>query len=59
MMLVITEDAKADLIEIKAFIRPHNSKRAESFIDELLDKCAMLPDMPRVFPLILFGLPIF
>ena len=42
MKLVITEDAKADLKEIKDFIRPHNSKRAESFIDELLDKCAGL-----------------
>ena len=51
-MLVITEDAKADLKEIKAFIRPHNPKRAESFIDELLDKCAILCDMPRAFPLI-------
>lgn len=52
MMLVITEDAKIDLMEIKAFIQPHNPKRAESFIDDLLDKCAVLLDMPRAFPLI-------
>ena len=52
MILVITEDAKADHMEIKAFIRRHSPKRAESFIDELLDKCGTLPDMPRAFPLI-------
>ncbi len=52
MILVITEDAKADLKEIKDFIRPNNPKRAESFIDELLDKCATLAEMPRAFPLI-------
>ena len=52
MILVITEDAKADLMKIKSFIRPHSPKRAESFIDELLDKYALLCDMPRAFPLI-------
>ena len=52
MRIVVTEDAKADPMEIKAFIRPHNPRRAESFIGELLDKCAVLRDMPLAFPLI-------
>ncbi|MGD0961432.1 MAG: type II toxin-antitoxin system RelE/ParE family toxin [Methylomonas sp.] len=49
MKLAITEDAKADLMEIKDFIRPHNPKWAESLIEELLDKCAVLCEMPCIY----------
>ncbi len=52
MKVVITEDAKADLFEIKAFIRPHNPIRAASFIDEILDRCTALSAMPFAFKLI-------
>ena len=52
MRVVITDAARADLIEIGEFIRPHNPKRAESFVDELLDRCEALADMPRAFPLV-------
>jgi len=47
MKVVITDAAKADLVEISEFIRPHNPKRAITFTDELLDRCATLVDMPN------------
>jgi len=52
MKVVLTEAAKADLIEIGEFIRAHNQKRAASFVAELLNRCEALGDMPRSFPLI-------
>ena len=52
MRVVITDAAKGDLIEIGEFIRPHNPKRAASFVDELLDRCEALADMPRAYTLI-------
>lgn len=52
MKVVITDQAEADLIEIGEFIRPHNPKRAITFVDELLDRCDTLADMPNAFPLI-------
>jgi addiction module RelE/StbE family toxin len=52
MRVVVTDEAKADLVEIGEFIRPHNPSRAATFVDELLDRCVVLADMPRAFPLI-------
>lgn len=52
MKVVLTEAAKADLIEIGEFIGDHNPKRAASFVNELLNRCEALGDMPRAFPLI-------
>lgn len=52
MRVVITDAAKADLVEIGEFIRPHNPKRAITFVDELLDRCATLADIPTAFPLV-------
>lgn len=52
MKVVLTEAAKADLIEIGDFICIHSPKRAASFISELLDRCNTLRDMPRAFPLV-------
>jgi addiction module RelE/StbE family toxin len=52
MRVVVTDEAKADLMEIGEFIRPHNPERAATFVDELLGRCADLADMPRAFPLI-------
>ena len=48
MRVVITDVAKADLVEIGEFIRPHNP----TFVDELLDRCGTLADMPNAFPLV-------
>ena len=39
MKVVLTESAKADLIEIGEFIRAHNPKRAASFVAVLLNRC--------------------
>ncbi len=52
MKVVITQTAKADLQEIGDFIRQDSPKRAVSFIEELLDCCAALADMPLAFPLV-------
>lgn len=50
MKVVVTHAAKADLADIGEFIRPHNPARAISFVDELLDRCAALADMPCAVP---------
>ena len=52
MKVVITGAAKADLASIGDFIRPHNPPRAITFVDELLDHCFTLADMPRAYPLV-------
>ena len=52
MRVVVTEAAKQDLIEIGEFIRPHNPKRAETFVAELLKHCEALGDRPRAYPLV-------
>lgn len=52
MRVVLTEVAKADLIEIGEFIRPHNSTRAATFVEELLDRCDSLADAPYAYPLV-------
>ncbi|MFN5174055.1 MAG: type II toxin-antitoxin system RelE/ParE family toxin [Holosporaceae bacterium] len=52
MKIVVTKAAKADLIAIGDFIRPHNPNRAESFVDELLNHCCRLAPMPHAYPLV-------
>ncbi len=52
MRVVITDAAKADLVEIGEFIRPHNPRRAMAFVDELLNRCIALADMSRAYPLV-------
>jgi len=52
MRVVITDEAKADLVGIGEYIRLHNPARAASFVNELLDRCGALADMPRAFPLV-------
>jgi toxin ParE1/3/4 len=52
MRVVITDAAKADLLDIGEFIRPHHPARARSFVDELIHHCEALADMPRAFPLV-------
>ncbi len=42
MKVVITAAAKADLVAIGEFIRPHNPARAATFVEELLDCCGAL-----------------
>jgi toxin ParE1/3/4 len=52
MRVVITAAAKADLIAIGDFIKPDNPDRAVTFVEELLDRCDALADMPRRYPLV-------
>jgi addiction module RelE/StbE family toxin len=52
MRVVISAEAENDLFEIGAFIQPNNPKRAASFVEELLDRCVILADIPKAFPLI-------
>jgi toxin ParE1/3/4 len=52
MRVVITKAAKVDLIGVSDFIRPHNPARAATFVDELIDRCLALADMPRAYPLV-------
>jgi len=50
--VVITNAAKLDLIGIGDYIRPHNPERAASFVEELLDHCQALAELPRRHPLV-------
>jgi toxin ParE1/3/4 len=52
MKVVITAAARSDLIEIGDFIQADNPDRAVTFVDELLDRCLSLADMPRAYPLV-------
>jgi plasmid stabilization system protein ParE len=52
MRVVITAAAKADLIAIGDFIKSDNPDRAVTFVEELLDRCDALADMPRRYPLV-------
>jgi toxin ParE1/3/4 len=52
MRVVITAAAKADLIAISRYIQSGNPERAITFVDELLDRCDSLADMPRAYPLV-------
>lgn len=52
MKVVVTASAQADLLGIAEYIRPHNPQRAGSFVDEVLDHCRDLGEMPRMYPLV-------
>jgi plasmid stabilization system protein ParE len=44
--------AQLDLIGIGEYIRPHNPERAASVVDELLQHCHALAELPRRQPLV-------
>ncbi len=52
MNLIISEDVRNDLIDIGRFIAEHNPMRASTFIDEILNCCSSLINMPRAYPLL-------
>lgn len=52
MKVVITGAAKRDLVGIGAYIRPDNPARAASFVQELLDHCQALAELPQRYPLV-------
>ena len=52
MDVVIAEAAKADLASIGDFIRLDDPIRADTFVQELIDRCEELADAPRAYPLV-------
>jgi plasmid stabilization system protein ParE len=52
MKIFFAPAAKLDLISIAEHIGKENPTRAVSFIDELIDHCYTLADLPRRYPLV-------
>ena len=52
MKVIIAQAAMADLIAIGRYIGQDSPARAESFVQELEQKCEELGSMPRAFPLV-------
>lgn len=51
MKVIITPEAERDLEAIGDYIARDNPVRAESFVGELVGRCAGLADFPERFPL--------
>lgn len=52
MIVVITAEAEADLEHIADYIAADNPLRAKTFVQELVERCLRLAEMPRGFPLV-------
>lgn len=52
MNVIITDEARADLLRIGEYIARDNPGRAVTFVQELLGRCRALTDLPRAFPLV-------
>jgi plasmid stabilization system protein ParE len=52
VIVIITDEARADLDRIGSYIAQDNPRRSVSFVRELLGRCRSLADMPRAFPLV-------
>jgi len=52
VIVIITDEAEADLEHIGDYIAHDNSRRALSFIVELVELCEHLAKMPNRFPLV-------
>jgi len=52
VIVIITQEAEDDLEGIGDYIARDNSRRAVSFVNELVERCQRLVDMPRRFPLV-------
>jgi toxin ParE1/3/4 len=52
LKVILTSEARADLIRIGDYIASDNPVRARSFVQELRTKAKQLGDMPRGFPLV-------
>jgi toxin ParE1/3/4 len=50
--IVFADTAEADLERIGDYIARDNPRRAISFVQELVDHCLTLADMPRAFALV-------
>ena len=52
MKVTFAPAATLDLLAIGNHIRQDNPERAETFVDEIIDHCYTLADMPRRYPLV-------
>ena len=52
MIVVISDEAKADLQRIGDYIARENPQRAKTFVLELIDKCRGLKGFPQRFALV-------
>ena len=52
MIVVITDEAEADLERVGDFIALDNPLRALSFVRELRERCERLAEIPEGFPLV-------
>jgi toxin ParE1/3/4 len=52
MKVFFAPAAKLDLLSIGENIGQENPTRAVSFVDELIDRCYTLADLPRRYPLV-------
>jgi plasmid stabilization system protein ParE len=52
MKLVLTDEARADLVRIADWIARDNPRRAVTFVDEIEARCVQIPNMPRAHPLL-------
>jgi toxin ParE1/3/4 len=52
MIVVLTDEAEADLEEIGDWIARDDPKRAASFVAEIRARCESLGDTPYAFPLV-------
>ncbi|MBC7151794.1 MAG: type II toxin-antitoxin system RelE/ParE family toxin [Rhizobium sp.] len=52
MKVAFTRSARADLTAIGRYILKHNPSRADTFLDELLQCCLEIADMPEAFALV-------
>lgn len=52
MIVVITDEARSDLIRIGDYIALDNPRRAAGFVNELVESCLELADMPRAFSVV-------
>ncbi len=52
MKVFFAPAAKLDLLSIGEHIAEENPTRAASFVDEIIDHCYTLADLPRRYPLV-------
>ncbi len=52
MIVVLSHAAEADLEQIGDYIARDNPSRAVSFIQDIVDRCRHLAEMPEAFPLV-------
>jgi toxin ParE1/3/4 len=50
--VVFAPSAKLDLRDIAAWISRDNPGRAATFVEDIVDRCHTLADMPRRYPLV-------